>query len=434
MPRTNKPDSLTLRCYNVGFGDCFLLTFHYGEDDRHVLIDFGSTKAPKAGHTLLEVAQDIDAVCGGKLHAVVATHRHRDHISGFATDGPGDSGDIIRRLKPELVLQPWTEHPDAHPDAVSLSDVKRGDERKGFLATLNNMHVLSAAILDQARNPAIPLSQNVRAELRFLGDDNLKNASAVKNLMTMQKGQRRRYLAFGDDPGLREVLPGVTVKVLGPPTVEQSKEIRKQRAKDPDEFWHLASFWQFQAQAFAMNGAAVPVFPAARTASRASAPIHTRWFLEHLKRIRGEQMLSIVRALDSAMNNTSLVLLFMAGGKKLLFPGDAQIENWSYALSKPAVRELLKDVNLYKVGHHGSLNATPKTLWNLFSHRSENQGNTRRLKTVVSTLSGVHGTPARGTEVPRKTLVEALKGESNYFSTQELKKKDGLCKVIQMKV
>jgi hypothetical protein len=41
MPRTNKPDSLTLRCYNVGFGDCFLLTFHYGEDDRHVLIDFG---------------------------------------------------------------------------------------------------------------------------------------------------------------------------------------------------------------------------------------------------------------------------------------------------------------------------------------------------------------------------------------------------------
>ena len=24
-----KPTGLTFRCYSVGFGDCFLLTFHY---------------------------------------------------------------------------------------------------------------------------------------------------------------------------------------------------------------------------------------------------------------------------------------------------------------------------------------------------------------------------------------------------------------------
>ncbi len=31
--------------YPVGFGDCFLLGFHYaGYDDRFVLIDFGSTE------------------------------------------------------------------------------------------------------------------------------------------------------------------------------------------------------------------------------------------------------------------------------------------------------------------------------------------------------------------------------------------------------
>ena len=34
--------------YQVGFGDCFLLTFHYAKgDDRHILIDFGSTKLPQ---------------------------------------------------------------------------------------------------------------------------------------------------------------------------------------------------------------------------------------------------------------------------------------------------------------------------------------------------------------------------------------------------
>jgi hypothetical protein len=40
-----KPSKLTLRVYNVGFGDCFLLTFHYPARDRHLLIDFGSTGA-----------------------------------------------------------------------------------------------------------------------------------------------------------------------------------------------------------------------------------------------------------------------------------------------------------------------------------------------------------------------------------------------------
>ena len=41
------PTSLRIIAYNVGFGDCFLLTFTYSSGDkRQVLIDFGSTKLP----------------------------------------------------------------------------------------------------------------------------------------------------------------------------------------------------------------------------------------------------------------------------------------------------------------------------------------------------------------------------------------------------
>jgi hypothetical protein len=43
------PRALTLRAYGVGFGDCFLLTFHYdaaATGDRHLLIDFGCTERP----------------------------------------------------------------------------------------------------------------------------------------------------------------------------------------------------------------------------------------------------------------------------------------------------------------------------------------------------------------------------------------------------
>ena len=47
------PKSLTIRTYNVGFGDCFLLSFLYpGNSEKHVLIDFGSTGMPHTGHTM----------------------------------------------------------------------------------------------------------------------------------------------------------------------------------------------------------------------------------------------------------------------------------------------------------------------------------------------------------------------------------------------
>ena len=67
-----------------------------------------------------------------------------------------------------------------------------------------------------------------------------------------------------------------------------------------------------------------------------------------------------VRAMDDALNNTSVILLFEFGTRKLLFPGDAQIENWSYALSRKADLAMLADTDVYKVGHHGSHNATLK--------------------------------------------------------------------------
>ena len=148
--------------------------------------------------------------------------------------------------------------------------------------------------------------------------------------------------------------------------------------------------------------------------------MQTRWFIDRANRLHGNQLLGIVRILDKAMNNTSVILLFEVGGKKLLFPGDAQIENWAFSLSKPSVLKMLSDVDVYKVGHHGSLNATPKTLWKNFVHRSKKKSEPGRLTSVVSTMKGKHGEPSRNTEVPRKTLIEALTGESHLHSTEAL--------------
>ena len=54
--------------------------------------------------------------------------------------------------------------------------------------------------------------------------------------------------------------------------------------------------------------------------------------MPQIDRMSAEELLAIVRSVDDALNNTSLILLFDIEGKKLLFPGDAQVENWRYAL------------------------------------------------------------------------------------------------------
>ncbi len=150
--------------------------------------------------------------------------------------------------------------------------------------------------------------------------------------------------------------------MLGPPDLTQTERIRKQRAEDRDQFWHFVEGRVPAARAGARQAPARGGQP---------VPAEARWFRGSFARVPGQQLLEIVRALDDQMNNTSLILLFEVGGKKLLFPGDAQIENWSYALrgapDATKIAKLLADVDFYKVGHHGSLNATPrKLLWEAF--------------------------------------------------------------------
>jgi hypothetical protein len=255
----------------------------------------------------------------------------------------------------------------------------------------------------------------LRQEVEFLGDDNLSNMSAVTNLMTM--GSARRYLSADDESGLDDLLPGVETLVLGPPTVDQSDKVLKQRSRDENEFWHLRRLTAEGAKAQG-SGAGASLFHQRYVAHKAPPfPEESRWLIYKAQQMRGQQMLGIVRALDKGLNNTSLILLMRVGKRSLLFPGDAQIENWSYALEQDRYRELLAGVDVYKVGHHGSLNATPKTLWGLFGKRTTDATDENRLTSLMSTMPGKHGATESRTEVPRGTLVEALKKDSNLFST-----------------
>lgn len=441
-----------LYAYDVYFGDCFLLVFEYaGGKKRSVLIDFGSTGKGKpeqgevlddddlqpTGLRLMEVAGHINKMCDGSLDVVVATHRHKDHIYGF---GLKDAGKIILDCKPKIVIQPWTENPDDDRDLtnknslVEAKDFQRSPQ-KNFAAMLGNMHDVAAAIESEAMKLGDGSNKgfsSLREKILFAADDNkIKNRKAVENLQKMGSPPHgeSHFVSFGYDKiDWEAVLPGVKVHVLGPPSLEDSDKITSATSKS-DEFWSLLAmnkyFWSVQSATSRSTpggyGGGRPLFGPENIMR--TRPANVRWVIRQLKSARASQLLELVRFVDSALNNTSVILLFEVGDQKLLFPGDAQIENWQYVLDKaktdPAINELLTETTLYKVGHHGSRNATPKSLWDAFRKRSEDTGKTNRLKTVISTMKGKHG-ESPDTAVPLPKMVEVMKKESDYRSTEDI--------------
>jgi hypothetical protein len=411
---------VSIRTYQVGFGDCFLFSVSYSDaSERHLLFDFGSMVLPEgAPKRMTDVAKDIAKRSGGKLTAVIATHRHKDHISGFNPGKTGrGTGAIIAGLKPDLVVQPWTENPDLPIDATGPAPAAMtSNVRRAAMTTmaLHAMHAVAHGVVEESKRSR-HFSSLLKRQLRFIGEDNIKNAEAVRNLMGMAPNE---YVHFGVRSGLEKLLPGVKVHVLGPPTVDQSADVKKQNPRNAAEFWHLQALGLAVVEP-RVSGDGGALFPDYVMARPPNFPIEARWLVKQARKIRGEQLLQLVRKLDDAMNNTSVILLLEIGDKGFLFPGDAQWENWAYALSKPDICALLAKVNVYKVGHHGSLNATPKTLWRMFENRSQ-IADGARLISLMSTLGGHHGHAAQdghGTEVPRESLVKELRRDTDLVNT-----------------
>lgn len=404
------PNHLRVRMYNVGFGDCFLLSFTYDATrsnptdqptDRHILIDFGSTSRARSRLSMKAVADYIAADCCGRLDAIVVTHRHKDHLAGFATAA---SSKIIAGLRPGLVIRPWTEDPKLAADAGHPRDagLTGGTDRAAeqvLLDALRGGEVLAQQIVARANMAG----RGGQTDLVQLADDEISNADAVAELNRLSDGDRGEYLFANRQTRLAKLLPGVRLRVLGPPKPSQWSAVAKQ-AEESEEYW-LSSKRQ-TGRLFA-----------ATSATRAVPVGTSRWIMDRMRSDEQRQLMSLVRWLDDAMNNTSLILLLETGGHTLLFGGDAQIENWGWALAQArkdeALRTLLGSVDLYKVGHHGSRNGTPISLYRMWAAQADAQP----FIAMMSTKLGVHGD--RDGTVPSSNLVKALRARGALLSTDD---------------
>src|SRR5690606_879574 len=370
------------------------------------LIDYGSTRSPRKGRAksrMRDVAPLIEQHTNGVLDVLAVTHRHKDHLFGFA-DTTGAA--TMRRLKPPLVLRPWTEDPTLQPDATGprhSGDPLLGQASASFAAGLANAQT---ALHHLSEMPG--LHPSVVAAVA----GQVRNAEAIDLLDELSEADQGRYLFAGCDPGTTDAIPGMAITVLGPPTVEQDRRVARQRSDDKDEFWMLRLSASLEAAAGQYETDDV-------VSDVDLGPGPVRWLVDRLAAQRSHSTVRLVRQLDDALNNTSLSLLLEIGSLKLLFPGDAQIENWQHTLDRlptePELRAKLRDVDLYKVGHHGSRNATPRSLHAIWQERPSHLPMT----ILMSTRDGVHGdTPA--TRVPRQTLIDALKELGPLFSTDDL--------------
>lgn len=360
---------LSVRMYNVGFGDCFLIRIPTAEGERRMLVDCGFHSQGKGDFSDQELVQQIKEDLGGQgLHVVVATHRHQDHISGFG------ERDLWADVSVDEVWLPFTVNPDAAQDEPALRAWQGLMNAASGLCDAKGVLTPEAAMTLGSRDPV------EQAAAAFMLWNARENAPAIENLIRGFKRpdgrpSLRRFLPEkGEYPTSFETpaVPGAKVHVLGPPIDPAMRRSKK-----------VPSTWAFDAAA---TGTPTSSFdsPFSEEWRVPMATISARRpFLDKsLEAIRlfSDDLMYAASALDGFLNGESLVLVLEVGRARLLLPGDAEVGAWMTILANPTALELAASATFVKVGHHGSHNATPLTF--VREHLAENT------PAVISTQEG----------------------------------------------
>jgi beta-lactamase superfamily II metal-dependent hydrolase len=377
--------TIRIRSYNVGFGDCFLVTVPDGGQTRHMLVDFGN--APGQRNTNYPaIADDINNETGGHLDLVVMTHEHLDHLEGFY-----DQRKIFSKMTVDWVWMGLPSKPGYYKDYPKARPIK-------------HLRELAEEFDRRMSIRGVPFAPSFQTLLK----NNLSNADRIdyirklsgkaKRVLYLRRGHSVLNKPFSNKVKITFIAPESDMSVYYPKKGGNSIQAIARRLVSANSDAEVAASdgddWRF------------PGVPR-ETGSPPNLTERDWRLLREMIQVGGVES---IRALDKAANNTSLAFVIEVAGHRLLFPGDAELESWAMIAKKCPAQ--LKPVDFLKVGHHGSHNGTPTDQLDRLLPK------TRKSKAtiMVSTESKVYGTQ---NPVPDEDLMTDLEGRCKKLLTTD---------------
>jgi hypothetical protein len=392
--------------YRQGLGDCFLVTLPRRDGTNYfIMIDCGVVLGtPDPNTRMTAVVADIAAITGGHVDLLAATHGHWDHISGFV-----QAADAFKSLSFGQVWLSWTEDP-TDPLAKTLTQ-ERAQALNGLRLSANRLRLAG----DDERATIVGLL------LEFFGaTGGASTSDALEAVRHKVAGPRYCHPL---DPPVDLVDPAARLYVLGPPRDETLIRLALPTTRNPNTATYTMALDVFLNDVASALGDVAPdspfgyQFSIPTPAAQAMDFFNRRyWATDPWRRIdsawlEGSPQLAL--QLDSATNNTSLVLAIeLDNGDVLLFAADAQVGNWvswqdlTWTLGSRTVTgpDLLRRTIVYKVGHHGSYNATL---------REKGLEMMDSLQTALVPVDHDMAVKKHWDKIPLPTLMDALMDKTN---------------------
>ncbi|QOZ23831.1 MBL fold metallo-hydrolase [Bradyrhizobium sp. CCBAU 51753] len=402
--RTGDPRAL-IRVYRHGLGDCILIRIPRKNGPMFkLLIDCGVAVAQKDGaEKMRDVMKDILSVTKGSVDVLAVTHEHWDHVSGFQ-----QAEELFAGLAVGQVWVAWTEDP-----RDELAKKLRKERAQALQLVSASVDAFKAAGNEAGADSVLALTG-------MFGAAGEKTKAAF-DIAKAKAGSGDPVYLHPNDPPIVPKGCDFRVFVLGPPHDEKAIKHFNPSKKNP-ETYELAldgsgvlPLGVIGALSGDGDGDVIPFPPSSRIPLSMSEGHRffrkAYWTGADWRRIDTDWLGNtdeFALMLQSATNNTSLVLAIeLADGDVLLFAADAQVGNWhswqTLEWGTGAERRtgpgLLGRTIFYKVGHHGSHNATMK---------EEGLELMTALKTAIIPVDEVVAKKMRWGAMPLSSLVAAL--------------------------